>query len=580
MEVDDEDVDAALVDSYFLPGGLLDPEHYEDDQLVQQKRPTILCSPFPIQKDLLPCNPWALDAQPNATKQSVIGSPCTAMAPPTLPLHLQPPLFTTNATLASNLHKSLLQTDLANFSALSQLSALHPPPGFRQNAESKQTINPMAPTDKTKQTPMFQKEHYTNHVTLDALPGEENLSQYSIPKELLNHHSTSSSTSSLSTSTYGKNDSPSTKTAQTEKETIDEEIPAPMKSPQSEPKRFIKTTEKREKFSSIPAAIEGQLSTELPLKAKKSRRSRPRKRISHKTAIVKFQHDIHIEDKIPLLKSRNEEPKETVDAPDSDVTTKSFNNMFSFVTVLFFLAGSLTHGITYVLNILFDATSSVWAVLTKLSTVAGQTSGRYVAICLSITVLMYGQATMMVVEDFTYGIHYVVLYLAPSILTLLSDMICLPHWIPHVLGTAGLLYQCVLLEEEWMKRCTREKNALSRKLSASTKHPITTTQLHTSEQTVFWMLTLQYMLFCLFCWDGFSTEYGFLLGLPTSGRLLVAYTFCVLRHGRSCLLWVSWAGQFLVVCWCPRSLLVDQLLLVIGLSSIRVSEQLRKCNFE
>ena len=372
------------------------------------------------------------------------------MPHPTLSLHLQPPLFGTNATLASDLHKSLLQTDIANFSALPEPSAFRPPPGFRQNAVSKQTIKPIESNDQTKQMPISNNEQRIKQVTAGELPGEENLSQYSIPKELQEHHSISSSTSSLSTSTCGKNDSPSTKTAQTEKETIDEEIPAPTKSPQYEPNSYIPTTttEKGEKFSPIPA-IEVQLSSELPIKtskAKKSRRSRPHRRLPHKTATLVSQRDVHIEDKKPLLKSQAEVPKGVLDEPDSNVTTNSFDNIFSFVTVLFSLAGSLTHGITSLLNIFFDATSSVRAVLTKLSTIVGKASGRYVAICLSIIILMYGQATMMVMEDFTYGIHYVTLYLAPFILTLLSDMICVPHWIPHVLGTAGLLYQCILLE--------------------------------------------------------------------------------------------------------------------------------------
>jgi hypothetical protein len=65
---------------------------------------------------------------------------------------------------------------------------------------------------------------------------------------------------------------PPQKTAQTEKEMIDEEIPAPTKLPQYEPKSYITTTEKRETFSSIPV-IEVQHSTKLPIKTSKAKKS-------------------------------------------------------------------------------------------------------------------------------------------------------------------------------------------------------------------------------------------------------------------------------------------------------------------
>ena len=71
----------------------------------------------------------------------------------------------------------------------------------------------------------------------------------------------------------GKMIVPPQKTAQTKKESIDEEIPAPTRLPQYNLKSYIKTTEKRETFSSIPA-IKVQHLTEFPIKTSKAKKSR------------------------------------------------------------------------------------------------------------------------------------------------------------------------------------------------------------------------------------------------------------------------------------------------------------------
>ena len=74
-------------------------------------------------------------------------------------------------------------------------------------------------SDQTKQMPISNNVQCMNQVTAGELPGEENLSQYSIPKELQEHHFILLSTLSLPMSTCGKNDCPSTKNS-TDKERI------------------------------------------------------------------------------------------------------------------------------------------------------------------------------------------------------------------------------------------------------------------------------------------------------------------------------------------------------------------------
>ena len=74
-------------------------------------------------------------------------------------------------------------------------------------------------SDQTKQMPISNNVQCMNQVTAGELPREENLSQYSIPKELQEHHFILLSTLSLPMSTCGKNDCPSTKNS-TDKERI------------------------------------------------------------------------------------------------------------------------------------------------------------------------------------------------------------------------------------------------------------------------------------------------------------------------------------------------------------------------
>jgi hypothetical protein len=52
---DDEDEDAALVDSFFLPGGILDPDVDEDDEEL----PGGIASPFETEPRRVPSNPWS-----------------------------------------------------------------------------------------------------------------------------------------------------------------------------------------------------------------------------------------------------------------------------------------------------------------------------------------------------------------------------------------------------------------------------------------------------------------------------------------------------------------------------------------
>ena len=577
MEIEDED--AALVDSFFLPGGLLDPEHYEDDSGVVKTMPEFVVSPpLPIQMTSLPSNPWASDSKQQAAKSTLIRAPLAGIAPPARPMHVSAAALIENVgfcepavTINSDFIESVMRARVASDSEAAEFFTFRPPPGFEVKPDP--PSNRIAPIGPRMDVPRHERITAAAESSPDD---EEDISQYSIPKELQENNSMASSASSLSTSTWGKKDDPSTVTAQTEKESID---PETTDSPENEINCYSKAA-KPGRPSSIPV-IEDRSPTERSPKTsqtKRNRRSRPHKRPPHK-ATTPNKEDLLCEEDTPTIRAVLEEPI-AIDEPESESATKSLEAIFSGVTVVFWLIGTLIRGVLFLIGSLYNSTALARAILANLSIGLARTGGRYIAMCLSIVILLYGEAIMMIMEEFPVVICYMFLYLSPFHLKIISDFICAPHWIPQILGTVGMWYECIPLEIHMEKKCPLETSNSLNDIKTESKNPETTpktemTPLQAQQMKLILSIMTRYLLIGLVWWDGFSTEYGVLLGLSTSGRLLVAYTFSILRRGLSSVLLVSWAVQFLVACWCPQSLLMDQLLLVLGLSSIRMNQHLQ-----
>jgi hypothetical protein len=562
----EEDEDAALVDSFFLPGGLLDPEHYDEDELVGEKAPFKMMQPAATTQ-VLPSNPWESDPLPSI-------SPCVGSG-------TADHLF--NRALAEPFS---LHYHVGNASAPPTSSIFRPPPGFELSNKSAPPISdpivPIGPkeNDATTQKPKIQ--------SLTSLEDEEegDLSQYSIPKEFQENMSFASSTSSLSTSTYGKNDAPSTVTAQTEKESIEPDIPTPEDLPYTQTsKTFAKA-----KLESSAVVDEKSPKTKSPKQShvKKSRRSRAHNRTHHAKSTPQFpgEEDVMGEEE-PSATRQVEEPCLSTEESESELATKSLEAIFSGVTVLFRLVMSLVRGVIHLFSSLYNSTASTRSEIVKICATVARTLGRYIVMTLSCIALLYGQATIAMLEDLDVVLCYTFLYLAPVCLGILADLLCAPHWAAQIFGTFGLWYFGVRdsrreneTETSPVVSTTKAKSTKAGGKYATTTHKADVDLVPPEKVAELISIMAQYILMAMVWWDGFSTEFGVLLGLSPSGRLLVAFTICMLRNELSSILLVSWAFQYLMVCWCSSSVVLDQFLMVVGLSSVRVNQQLRKLQQE
>mmetsp|Transcript_33393 Transcript_33393/g.76941 ORF Transcript_33393/g.76941 Transcript_33393/m.76941 type:complete len:121 (+) Transcript_33393:243-605(+) len=74
--------------------------------------------------------------------------------------------------------------------------------------------------------------------------------------------------------------------------------------------------------------------------------------------------------------------------------------------------------------------------------------------------------------------------------------------------------------------------------------------------------------------DGFAEETGTVLQFAGSVRLVLAFTMIVLRMGLQVypLVWLSWSLQVVICAELPSFALVDQLIAVIGLATIRIQQ--------
>jgi len=83
---------------------------------------------------------------------------------------------------------------------------------------------------------------------------------------------------------------------------------------------------------------------------------------------------------------------------------------------------------------------------------------------------------------------------------------------------------------------------------------------------------LKSVLPVLFVVDGFSSQFGTIIGVSGANRLTTAYLMSLIRKSilSSPIGWVSWAVQVLMATYYPSCILLDYFILLIGLSSIRL----------
>jgi hypothetical protein len=216
------------------------------------------------------------------------------------------------------------------------------------------------------------------------------------------------------------------------------------------------------------------------------------------------------------------------------------------------------------------------------------------------------------VEESSVTICYLVFYFMPNLCSLLMRHMNLPHWTPHIMTWVGVFSLChqvkagPLLDDDIS--IFRLSSTLTMNMAASSNTPDGTVssassvpfestdappvpapsqQPHQPQQqhqppeqirprderacrTI--LRILRFVLPVFFLADGFSSEFGTIMGVSGASRLTTAFMMSLVRKNlvSSPIGWVSWSIQVLLATYYPHWTLLDIVVLVVGLSSIRL----------
>eukprot|EP00536_Pseudo-nitzschia_multiseries_P007634 jgi/Psemu1/324841/estExt_fgenesh1_pg.C_1810024 len=198
---------------------------------------------------------------------------------------------------------------------------------------------------------------------------------------------------------------------------------------------------------------------------------------------------------------------------------------------------------------------------------------------------------------------YVVFYLLPATCICLMDYINLPHWTPHIVTWMAIYSLCYLVKTGTLHEtpdalipyifgkinkssssptATDSSNGVcNESLSTLTiiqrnlmPHRMKRVEIgNTPNENLCYigLKILKILVPVLFVAEGFSADFGTIMGEKSTNRLINAYTMILVRK---CLIkspmgWISWATQVLMATYFGSSLFLDLLILLTGLSSIR-----------
>jgi hypothetical protein len=198
---------------------------------------------------------------------------------------------------------------------------------------------------------------------------------------------------------------------------------------------------------------------------------------------------------------------------------------------------------------------------------------------------------------------YIVFYLIPGMCVLLMDFINLPHWTPHtvtwlsifslcnqvdsgklyetfhfsmspfisMLGKGSLASSSIMPTNEITSRSTSEKTN-TQKSPPTLQEQDKLSRLQDKQVCFLLLKILKAIVPVLYVVEGFSSEFGSIIGTSGVNRLTAAFVLSLLRKSiiSSPIGWVSWAIQVLLGNYCSSWIFLELLILFIGLSSIRL----------
>jgi hypothetical protein len=186
------------------------------------------------------------------------------------------------------------------------------------------------------------------------------------------------------------------------------------------------------------------------------------------------------------------------------------------------------------------------------------------------------------VEEVNVTICYMIFYFMPRFCLLLMEHVNLPHWTPHLLTTVAVFSLCNQikpgpLQEESASIFQRAEQSTDDQAKDSTQSlasqdPAETETPRDERACKTILQILRYVLPAFFLADGFSSNFGTIMGVSGASRLTTAFMMSLVRKNMvsSPIGWISWAVQVLAATYYRSSSLLDQVVFVVGLSSIRL----------
>ena len=207
---------------------------------------------------------------------------------------------------------------------------------------------------------------------------------------------------------------------------------------------------------------------------------------------------------------------------------------------------------------------------------------RLVGILTSLSVLVCQSAIVEAFHETRVSLCYAALYFTPSFLSALMSYFVLPHFTPHLLSCAVLYGLChtIKTENETTQKLQGVENARKGDneltLSDKDKAGIASSKLETSARQACQTILRQarFNLPIMFFLEGFSHEMGAIMSLSGSGRLISAYILTIIRKDLlfSPIAWLSSALQLLIASYLHWVPWIDLFILVFGLASVRFSQ--------
>jgi len=265
--------------------------------------------------------------------------------------------------------------------------------------------------------------------------------------------------------------------------------------------------------------------------------------------------------------------------------------------------GNLSQELQSFTKWLMDVEEVFGVLLIRVLAVGRMYSGRIIdalVVILSFVLQIFKFGLIEAIEEFSAVTScYIAFYLVPKTCVVIMKFINLPHWMPHTITWLAIFSLCnpvdAIAPNEMSSNSMLSSTRAPGTTIANTSHNSNTAEFSSTKripqiclpqrqhkyeasrardkQICFLLLkTLKTTLPILFMVEGFSSEFGIIIGKSGTNQLTTAFLLSIIRNSiiTSPVGWISWAVQILLADYISPWICLDIFILLIGLSSIRL----------